>query len=70
MSDEEVAKCMAFVQSVKPDPEHLKLVRWHIRNLGAKGFGPFAELQPRKIMEWRDNKWHFLDGFSEADIEN
>lgn len=63
-----------WFKDVIPDPNHLALVRWFIRNAGSKGFGPFESLPSRKIMEIREVKpgqrvWQFIQGFSEADIE-
>lgn len=46
--------------------DHLKVVRWWIRNMGARGFGQFSDLQPRKIFA---EKMELLPGFTDKDIE-
>lgn len=63
------------MEAIIPDPNHLKIVYWYIRNAGAKGFGPFADLEPRKVIhvppkiDGKGQPWTFLPGFGENDIE-
>lgn len=51
----------------------LSINRWYVRNAGAKGFGPLASLEPRRVMhivqEGKEQKWQLLPWCSESDIE-
>ena len=59
--------------------EHACVIYWYIQNAGAKGFGPFAHLEPRKIIrlveigrtpeDFPIEEWRMMDGFEEKDLE-
>lgn len=71
MTNREVEDALAWLRSTAaaPSSRDMDVIRWYIRNAGATGRGPFADVQPRKVIAVVNHKWTMLPGFSTSDIE-
>lgn len=72
--DEKTANEPVGIDQNNPEVQKtIAINRWYIRNMGAKGFGPLADIEPHKIIELvregKEQKCRFLPGYSERDVE-